>query len=347
MHDPSVPKSTLGRFFEDFQLDEAIQHASPRTITEGDVALYHALTGNRFTLQTSNQFARNVGYHAAPVDDFFVFNAVFGLSVPDISRNAVATLGYAGCNFLAQLYVGETIGGRSRVIGLRQTSDGNNGIVYVQTEGLDHRGVPILRFIRWVMIPKRDPKSPAPTPRVPDLPDAARPITVPLHRLNRHWDDVRAGSPHRWEDYAIGERIDHIDGVTVEEAEHMMATRLYRNPARVHFDNHASKRTPFGRRLVHGGHVITLARALSYNGLANACIVAAINGARHSAPVFGGDTIYAWTEVLERIEFENRGDIGGLRLRTRGVKNRSCAAFPEGGDDVALDVDYTVILPRH
>lgn len=346
MHDPSAQKSSIGRFFEDFQLDETIVHASPRTITEGDVALYHALTGNRFTLQTSNQFARRVGYHAAPVDDLFVFNAVFGLSVPDISRNAVANLGYAGCDFLAQLYVGETIGARSKVIGLRQTSDGENGIVYVQTEGLDHRGVPVLRFVRWVMIPKRDPKSKAPTPRVPELPEAVRPITVPRHKLNRDWDDVRAGSPYRWEDYSVGEKIDHIDGVTVEEAEHMAATRLYRNSARVHFDGHAAKQTPFGRRLVYGGHVITLARALSFNGLANACIVAAINGARHSAPIFGGDTIYAWTEVLERIELERRSDIGGLRLRTRGVKNRPCNQFPETGDDVVLDLDYTVILPR-
>jgi len=211
-------KSSTGRFFEDFRLDETIEHASPRTITEGDVALYHALTGNRFTMQTSNQFARDVGYHAAPVDDLFVFNAVFGLSVSDISRNARANLGYAGCDFLAQLYVGETVSARSRVIGLRETSGGETGIVYTETEGLDHRGVPILRFTRWVMVPKRDSGSRLVETRVPELPDAVRPITIPRHRLNRNWNDLRTGSPHRWEDYAPGEKIDHIDGTTVEDA---------------------------------------------------------------------------------------------------------------------------------
>lgn len=342
-----APKSTTGRFFEDFEMDQRIDHASPRTITEGDVALYHALTGNRFTLQTSNHFARNVGYHAAPVDDLFVFNAVFGLSVADVSINAVANLGYAGCDFLAQLYVGETIRARSTVIGLRETSDGEKGIVYVRTEGLDHRDVPVLRFTRWVMVPKRDPKAGRTgDANIPDLPDAVRPITVPRHRLNRHWNDTSAGSVHRWDDYQLGEKIDHIDGVTIEEADHMTATRLFRNAARVHFDGHAMQQTPFGKRLVYGGHVIATARALSHNGLANACIVSAINGGRHAAPVFGGDTIYAWTEVMEKIALEKRDDIGALRLRTRATKNLPCREFPIEGPNIVLDLDYTVILPR-
>lgn len=346
MKDPNASKSGRGRYFEDFTLGQTMTHASAQTITEGDLALYHALTGNRFTLQTSNQFARHVGYHAAPVDDLFVFNAVFGLSVADISRNATANLGYAACDFLAQLYVGETIGARSTVTGLRETSDGRSGIVYVETEGVDHRGVPVLRFTRWVLIPKRDPKSETPPTVVPDLPDVVRPITVPRHKLNRDWDDVLAGSPYRWEDYAIGEKIDHIDGVTVEEAEHMAATRMYRNSARVHFDAVAAAATPHGRRIVYGGHVITLARALSFNGLANACIVAAINGGRHTAPTFAGDTIYAWSEVIEKIELDRRTDIGGLRLRTRAAKNKDCADFPTEGAHLVLDLDYTVIVPR-
>ena len=76
----------------------------------------------------------------------------------------------------------------------------------------------------------------------------------------------------------VGERIDHVDGVTVEEAEHQIATRLYQNTARVHFNQYTEGKGRFGRRLIYGGHVISLARALSFNGLANAFHVAAING---------------------------------------------------------------------
>ena len=339
-------KSSDGRYFEDFTLDEVIVHAAPRTISDGDIAMYHALTGNRFTLQTSNQFARDVGYSTAPIDDVFLFNAVFGLSVTDISRNARANLGYAGCDFLAQVFTGETLSARSTVIGLRETSSGDSGIVYVMTEGLDHRDVPILRFIRWVLIPKRNPNTHTQISHVPDLPDHVYPITVPPHRLNRNWNDLRTGSPYRWEDYQAGEKIDHIDGVTVESTEHMTATRLYRNAARVHFDGLKMKHSAGGQRLVYGGHVIALARALSYNGLANACIVSAINAGRHSAPVHAGDTLYAWTEVKECIALQNRSDIGALRVVTRAIKNEPCGEFQESGDNLALTLDYTVILPR-
>ena len=78
-----------------------------------------------------------------------------------------------------------------------------------------------------------------------------------------------AGSRHRWDDYEPGERIDHVSGITLEDSDHMFSTRLYQNTARVHFDAYAGKSTRFGRRLAYGGHVISLARALSFNGLAN------------------------------------------------------------------------------
>ena len=141
-------------------------------------------------------------------------------------------------------------------------------------------------------------------------------------------------------------------GITIEEAEHMMATSLWQNTARVHFDQHAAEKGRFRRRLIYGGHIISLARALSFNGLANAGLIAAINGGSHGNPTFAGDTIHAWSELLDRIEIPGRADVGALRLRTVAVKNRACADFPwkdsEGKYDpaVVLDLDYTVLVPR-
>jgi len=128
--------------------------------------------------------------------------------------------------------------------------------------------------------------------------------------------------------------------------------RLYQNTARVHFNQHAEAQGKFGRRLVYGGHIISLARSLSFNGLANAFRIAAINGGQHVNPVFAGDTIYAWSEVLERQALPGRADFGALRLRTVAVKNRACADFPyKAADgkhlpDVVLDFDYTALMPR-
>jgi 2-methylfumaryl-CoA hydratase len=108
---------------------------------------------------------------------------------------------------------------------------------------------------------------------------------------------------------------------------------------------------------MYGGHVMSVVRALSFNGLANALRIAAINGGVHCNPSFAGDTLYAWTEVLERWELPGRGDLGALRLRTLGVKNQETVALDsakvrgEGGreayhDSVVLDLDYTVLMPR-
>ena len=347
-------KSGSGNFFEDFYLDQEIAHATPRTVTAGDQALYTALYGSRFAANSSDEFARALGLPRAPLDGLFTFHLVFGKSVPDISLNAIANLGYADCLFMAPLYPGDTVSASSRVIGVKQNSNGKTGTVYVRTTGRNQRGEALVEFVRWVMVAKRDPESPAPEPVVPDLPGAAplERIVLPGDLDFSGYDPAAAGSPHLWEDYAAGERIDHRDGVTIEEAEHMMAARLYHNTARVHFDAHAARRSRFGKRIVYGGHVISHARALSFNGLANAVRIIAINGGAHVAPIFAGDTIYAWSEVLETMALPGRADVGALRLRTVAAKDYACADYPyknaEGAyhPAVVLDLDYTVLMPR-
>ncbi len=345
-------KTSAGNFFEDFALGHMIHHATPRTVTAGDVALYQALYGPRFALQSSDEFARALGFERAPVDDLITFHIVFGKTVPDISLNAIANLGYADCRFLARVYPGDTLTARSEVIGLRETSSGKGGVVWVKTVGINQRAEPVVSYVRWVMVRKRDAAAPAPGTSVPNLPEVAGEIHVPEGLNFSDWDFYLAGSPHRWGDYRAGERIDHMDGITIEEAEHMMAARMWQNTARVHFGQHAAEKGRFRRRLIYGGHIISLARALSFNGLANAGLIAAINGGSHANPTFAGDTIYAWSEVLDCIEIPGRADVGALRLRTVATKDRPCAEFPlrnaEGKYDpaVVLDLDYTVLVPR-
>ena len=349
-----MSKTDPGRFFEDFHLGEEIAHATPRSVSEGDRALYMALTGSRFALNSSDEFARALGLPGAPMDELLVFHLVFGRSVPDISLNAVANLGYAGCVFGAPVYAGDTLTARSKVIGLKENSNRQTGVVYVRTGGTNQRGQSVLDYVRWVMVNKRDPDSPAPDPQVPNLPEAVAldDLVIPDGLSLGAYDAALAGSAHLWDDYAPGERIDHLDAMTIEEAEHQMATRLYQNTAKVHFNLQAAKEGRFGRRIVYGGHIMSLARALSFNGLANGFRVAAINGGRHVNPSFAGDTIYAWSQVLEKSELPGRRDIGALRLRTVATKDRACADFPLEGPDgkpdpaVVLDLDYTVLMPR-
>ncbi len=343
-----MTKTNPGRFFEDYRVGEVLTHAVPRSVTGGERALYHALYPARHALFSSDEFARGCGLPASPLDDLAVFHLVFGKTVPDVSLNAVANLGYAEGRWLRPVRPGDTLRAESEVIGLKQNSNAKTGIVWVRTRGLNQRGEVVLEYCRWVMLRKRDEGAPAPDPVVPALAAAvpAGQLVIPEGLDFTGYDFALAGEPHRWGDYEVGEKIDHVDGVTIEEAEHMMATRLWQNTAKVHFD--ASLR-PDGRRLIYGGHVISLARALSFNGLANAQMIVGLNAGAHANPCFAGDTVRAWSEVLDKADTPAPG-VGAIRLRLVAYKEGS--PFELRADDgkylpgVLLDLDYWALMPK-
>jgi 2-methylfumaryl-CoA hydratase len=350
----SASPHASGRFFEDFCVGQIIPHATPRTLHLGDVALYQGLFGSRFAVQSAETFAQAIGYPHAPIDDLLVFHTVFGKTVPDISLNAVANLGYADVRFCAPVYTGDTLYAVSEVIGLKENSSKTTGVVYVHSKGFNQRDVCVLDYKRWVMVNKRDVNSPAPDAVIPTL----APLVTAEHLghacppLNRaHYDSALSGSARFFDDYLVGEKIDHRDGITIEEAEHQIATRLYQNTARIHFDAYMTKETRFGKRLIYGGHVISTARALSFNGLQNAFHITAINGGRHVNPLFAGDTIYAWSEVVDKTPLPHRSDVGALRLRTIATRDAPCTNFPDKEGEtypahILLDLDYWVLMMR-
>ncbi|WP_425040786.1 MaoC family dehydratase [Primorskyibacter sp. S187A] len=342
-----MAKTNAGRFFEDYQIGQVIQHAVPRTISGGERALYHAIYPARHALYSSDEFARSCGLPSSPIDDLVAFHVVFGKSVPDISLNAVANLGYAEARWLQPVYAGDTLRASSEVIGLKQNSSGKTGVVYVRTTGYNQNDAAVMSFVRWVMVRKRDSEAPAPDTIVPQTAPhvAAADLVVPDGMTFENYDVDLSGESYRLGDYEIGEKIDHVDGVTIEEAEHMMVTRLWQNTSKTHFD---VGQRPDGRRLIYGGHIISMARALSFNGLANAQMMVAINSGAHANPCFSGDTVRAWSEVLDKAETSAPG-IGALRLRL--VAYRSGAAFELRGEDgkylpgVLLDLDYWALVP--
>ncbi|MCB1331182.1 MAG: MaoC family dehydratase [Maritimibacter sp.] len=343
-----MAKTNQGRFFEDYRIGEVIRHAVPRTVSGGERALYHALYPARHALYSSDEFARDSGLPAAPIDDLAAFHLIFGKTVPDISLNAVANLGYAEGRWLKPVYPGDTLRSESQVIGLKQNSNGKSGVVWVRTTGTNQDDEPVLEYIRWVMVRKRDPQAEAPDTLIPELKPAvaAQDLVIPEGLDFARYDFTLAGERHRMGDYEIGEKIDHVDGVTIEEAEHMLATRLWQNTAKVHFD--ATNRDD-GKRLIYGGHVISMARALSFNGLANAQMIVGLNAGAHANPCFAGDTIRAWSEVLDKAETARPG-VGAIRLRLVATRH-GAPEFALKGDDgkylpeVLLDLDVWALMP--
>ncbi|MEZ5270522.1 MAG: hypothetical protein R2789_18910 [Microthrixaceae bacterium] len=96
-----MTKTNPGNFFEDFELGQVIEHATPRTVTEGDRALYGSLYPTRFALPSSAPFAGACGLREAPVEELIGFHIAFGKTVPDIRsarwrtsamQNAVSTV---------------------------------------------------------------------------------------------------------------------------------------------------------------------------------------------------------------------------------------------------------------
>jgi 2-methylfumaryl-CoA hydratase len=339
-------KTNPGRFFEDYAPGMVIRHAVPRTLSGGERALYQALYPARHALTSSDVFAQSCGLASAPFDELAVFHTVFGKTVPDVSLNAIANLGYAEGRWMAPVWPGDTITAISTVIGIKENSNGQSGVVWVRTVGQNQHGADVLTFVRWVMVRKRGAGA-APASVVPELAAVVHPdqLVIPKGLDFTSYDFGLAGEPHRLSDYAIGEIIDHVDGVTIEEAEHMLATRLWQNTAKVHFDRNARDD---GRRLIYGGHVISLARALSFNGLANAQLIVALNAGTHANPCFAGDTVRAWSEVLDVAPTVVPG-VGAIRLRT--VATRGAAGLLRGADgkyapDVLLDLDYWALMPN-
>jgi 2-methylfumaryl-CoA hydratase len=355
----TIAKTTGGNFFEDFERGATIRHAVPRTVWDGDMALYIALTGDRRPLHCAREFAQSLGFERETVHDLLVFHMVFGRAVPDVSLNSPANLGYADVRFLRPVYSGDTLRAETEVIGKRETSRADVGIVWVHTKGYNQRGETVLQFYRWAMVNKRDPGTATGDDDAPELPPRVRneDLYVPPELDLSRFDPVVTGGRAFWQDYEPGERIMHPQGLTVEEAEHQMATRLYQNNARVHLNDVLQKKSKLGRRIIYGGHIISLCHSISYDGLENAIRVLGFNAGAHANPTVAGDTLFAWTEVLERIDLD-RADAGALRLRLIGVKNsdprEEDVSLRVKGDDgresyhpnVVLDLDYTVLMPK-
>ena len=345
-------KINKGNFFEDFKIGQKIIHPLPRTITQGDVSFYIALTGSRFALHSSDVLAQEFGYEKRPLDDMLMFHLTFAKSVQDISLNAIANLGYAEVSFLNPVFVGDSVRLETKIIGLKENSSGKSGVVYVHSIGYNQNNEEILNLKRWVMVHKKDKSK---NSGINEVPTFAKTTTISKN-INiptlKNIDTNSTGGTYFWEDYEENERLNHTEGITIDDSDHTLATKLYQNNAKVHFDDFMMKSTPIGKRLMYGGHVISIARSISFNGLQNAQWIYAINAGAHANPTFAGDTIYAYSEVLEKIDL-NREDIGLLRLRTVALKNMKSndvkSRFDENGKylkNVVLDLDYTVIIPK-
>ena len=346
----------LGNYFEDFRLNQRFEHGVPRTITGSDATLYLALTGNRYALHCAETIAKQVGFKTTPIDNLLLFNIAFGKTVNDISLNAVANLGYAECMFHHPVYPGDTIMVGSQIIGLRENKSAKTGIVYVHSIATNQQGLQVLSWKRWVMVNKREQSSQFEGELIPTLRNTTKlsPTPLPSQIDFSIWNSNYSDNQFKFDEFNKGNILDHRDGMTINESDHSLATRLYQNNARVHFDQTFMESKETKKRLVYGGHVISIGRTLSYNGLSNAVWITGINAGTHCNPCYSGDTLYAQSVILDKVNLDNQSDFGLLRIQMLIAKNspfesldslyvEKCARR-RYSDKVVLDLDYWVVV---
>jgi acyl dehydratase len=150
-----VRHESPGRLFEDFAAGDVYQHPLGRTVTQTDNIWFTLLTVNNNPIHFDAHYAAQTEFGRPLVDSTFTLALVTGLSVGDLSRNAV-NLGWDAVRLPHPVYEGDTIYAQSEVISVRESkSRPHMGIVQVKTTGYTQDGVTVIEFTRTLMIPKR------------------------------------------------------------------------------------------------------------------------------------------------------------------------------------------------
>ena len=157
-----------GNFFEDFQVGQVYRHPLGRTITEADNIWFTLLTCNTNQIHFNADYAEHSEFGRPLVNSCLTLSLVTGLSVPDLSQNVVANLGWDRVTLPAPVFAGDTVYAESEVLETRPSrSRPGQGIVRVQTRGYKQDGTVVIEFERTVLVHGREtsPKQRRPAPK--------------------------------------------------------------------------------------------------------------------------------------------------------------------------------------
>ncbi len=327
-----------GPWFEDFERGQVFDDAPGLTLTEGHAALHQAIAGDRLRLALDAPLCREITGSDLPLaHPNLVCDVAIGQSTGP-TRRVRGNLFYRGLVLARPVFIGDTLRTRTEVVGLKQNRRREgapaSGLVALRIRTTNQDDEEVLDFWRCPMIPLRD--SGADTGHsdsFDDLPEtldaaaleAASPAEWRLDLLREqtpgpHHADLEAGST-----FAIE------GGETVTAAPEL--ARLTLNVAMAHTDATSSGR---GRRLVYGGHTISVAAAHATRAIPAIATILAWEGCDHLAPVFEGDVLRTELEVTETAPQEHRG-----RARLRALVS---AVREESEPEAVLDWRFVALV---
>ncbi len=147
--------SWQGRVFEDFEVGDVYEHPLGRTVTQADNIWFTLLTVNTNPIHFDSHYAAHTEFGRPLVDSTFTLALVTGLSVSDVSLNAI-NLGWESVKLPAPVFEGDTIYAQSEILEKRESrSRANMGIVRFRTVGMNQRGETVIEFIRTIMVYKK------------------------------------------------------------------------------------------------------------------------------------------------------------------------------------------------
>jgi acyl dehydratase len=160
----TAPKEWRGRFYEDLDVGDVFRSRLGRTVTETDNVWFTCLTLNTNQIHFNNAYAERTQFGRPLVDSTFTLALVTGLTVPDVSENAAANLGWTDVRLPAPVYAGDTIWAETEVLETRESrSNPDVGIVTVRSRGVNQRGEVVIEFKRTFMLYKRGAAAAAPS----------------------------------------------------------------------------------------------------------------------------------------------------------------------------------------
>ncbi|MGD6741831.1 MaoC family dehydratase [Streptomyces sp. BH106] len=294
--------------FEDFTVGQRFEHHWGRTLTEADNTVMSTLTLAFNPVYFNRETALATGHAGSVVNPMFLLMTTVGLSVEDLSESGGAFLGIDELTFHRPVLVGETLTAVSTVLATRRSdSRPGMGIVTWHTEGYVD-GEPVIDFRRTNLIKAADGEG------------NSAPPDGELY----------------FDDFVTGEVYEHARGKTVTDLDGVLLCNLAMNTASGHFDEESMKDTPFGQRIVFGGVTASLVIGLTMQDTAEHAVrELTLDGLRFPSPVFHGDTLYAYTEVLSTKADDDAA--GVVCFRHWGVNQR---------DEIVLEAERTVLLNR-
>lgn len=143
-----------------------IRHPLGRTVTQTDNIWFTMLTGNTNPIHFDAHYAAQTEFGKPLVNSTFTLALVTGLSVADISQNAV-NLGWDEVRMPAPVFEGDTLYAQSEVLSTRESkSRPTMGLVEIRTTGFNQAGTIVVQFRRAILVYRRGFVPEIPIPQV-------------------------------------------------------------------------------------------------------------------------------------------------------------------------------------